>query len=351
MNCCQTESSSLNPRCFGFHSRPVLITAFLIGNDEIEALDFREARSPSEDGAIDILVPHFSVLTLRAGAYLSRLIWPDRPIVGQPFTVTAQVYRKPGAISFDQFRLRGFLLMFEPPQFQPSSAQAPPETLVAAPSFTSNLTFTCTKPGKATMVYGVTITVDPGWFAEWLDNLAGIDGRKRVQSFRQVKVLLECVAPEAQISAAGIYDGSLQIGAVERAPGGAYTDRFQLILDDCGTATLTQRGNQASTGWYTPIGADVVHVSVRGASERYAEGYDMALQTTPTGLTVLHGLTAGGGHGFGAIPEPGLLDWIFMLGQDDETVAGAEATANNFGWFNTTGGSLTRSGDAPECPE
>ena len=138
---------------------------------------------------------------------------------------------------------------------------------------------------------------------------------------------------------------------MEGAPGGAYTDQFQLVLDDCGAATLVQRGSQMSSGWFTRTGESEVRVSVRGAGEGYTEGYELRLETTPDGLAVSHGLTAGGGHGFGSPPEPSLLGRVLYVGYDDEIVAGAEATLNGFGWFNTTGGSLTRSGDAPECSE
>lgn len=183
-----------------------------------------------------------------------------------------------------------------------------------------------------------------------LAELTGLQREGQLSWVGEIVADLECVAPGAARSVAGTYDGTLEIGAVEGAPGGAYSDQFQLVLDDCGAATLIQRGSQMSAGWYFPAGPRV-QLSVRGTGEGYAEGFELALETTPDGLAVSHGLTAGGGHGFGSIPEPSLLDWIVYVGHDDEMVAGAEATLSGFGWFNTIGGDLTRSGDAPECSE
>ena len=136
----------------------LLTTAFLIGDSEIQALEFLE-EEPATDSTIGILVPHFSVITVVIGRFKIDLTWPDRPVVDKPFVVTRRVYRVPGTASFENFTIGGYLADLDG-GLEPHFIGAP-EITSDGPSSTTNFTFKCTKLGKETIENAVSLRSDP----------------------------------------------------------------------------------------------------------------------------------------------------------------------------------------------
>jgi hypothetical protein len=320
-------------------------SAFLVGEEGFEPLQ-PDVGATLENGEPTFLVPHFSTVSITLGDYHLWSVAPLEAQVGVPFTLPILAYRNPRGYPVDHFDYTATVTASAP--ITPDHMAAPPLTRVATDTFTSLVTLTCAEQGTSTVRLAGEIT------APWV----GVDEMFWTDSISwQVECLGSGATAEAR--AAGLFSGEIGVATIVGFPGDDFSAPYELRLDPCGGAVLRQGGTQESRGIFRVTLTDSagnpleVTVLVVGEGEDYREGYWLNGSFTPDGSISLDGVLAGGGHGFGAVPDGGtVLTLLYLLGGLQQQELGrALSDREELGWVSGAAGIVAPVGIGGETPE
>lgn len=319
-----------------------LVSAFLVTDDGLEPLTPLPQATP--DGDLAFEVPHFSVVATVVGAYRLTTTAPNDVLVDLPFALLFDLVLGPEAPAITGFAVQGTVIADE--AIEPSLVLEPVRTTVQGSAFSTTIALTCRDQGtwgvRQFAVVNVAHSQLPAVLQEWQDPDTPI------QWAGETKHSVTCETTETSTQRiAGAYGGPLTVTPAPGTTGAPYTDEFELILQDCGTATVIQRGAQQSEGFFWFFGREEpieVVVVVRGEGEGYREAYRLLVDVGGPDPVQVFGHNGGGGHGFGEVPAQPHLDSAIL-----DFAERGEPPPEPLGWLGTVEGSMDRTGDAPPC--
>ena len=321
-------------------------SAFLLDENGFEPLQ-PDIEATLDTGDPTFLIPHFSVVSLTLGDYHLWTVAPMEAQVGEPVLLPVLTYRSPHGYPVDHFDYAATVTASAP--ITPGDTAAPPLTRVTTETFTSSVTLTCQEQGTSTVKVAAEIVAP--WVA--VDEMFWTDS---------ISWQVECIdgGETAEARAAGSFSGDLAATTITGFPGDDFSAPYELRLDPCGGAALRQGAAQESRGIFrvTLIGPEgeprEVTIFVKGEGEGYLEGYRLMGTFGADGSLSLDGVLAGGGHGFGEVPDGGTVFTLLdLLGGLEDPEAGMELSdREDLGWVNGASGTLdpvNPGGAAAQC--
>lgn len=322
-----------------------LASAFHVSDDGFAALQ-PDVGATLENGEPTFLVSHFSTVSITLGDYHLWSVAPFEAQVGVPFVLPILAYRNPRGYPADHFDYTAKVTASAP--ITPDHTAAPPLSRVATDTFTSLVTLTCAEQGTSTVRLAAEIR------APWV----AVDEMFWTGS---ISWPVECIdsSATAEARAAGSFSGEVGVATITGFPGDDFSAPYGLHLDPCGGAVLRQGGTQESVGIFRVTATDQegkpleVTILVMGGGEDYLEGYRLSGTFGSDGSISLDGVLAGGGHGFGAVPDGAtVLTLLHLLGElEDQELGLALSDREELGWVAHGAGTLAPVGIGGEIPE